>query len=473
MKYASREVASNLGSRNKLFWNRFFAAVLFLFFFIDPLLFVSGYIEGKLFCTIYNLPKVFFIAAGGLLLVSLWLFYLSCCREMVDKSLDFLRRNLGMHLIFLLLVWMGVSLYTAAVPEVAGAAFVIYLLLGLLGLVLSLMFLSASLRWAAIWGLLAGFAGFTVLGLIQAAGVKLSFMLPIQWWRPASTFANRNIAAQFIVFGLPFLFFAVGKSWQSGRMSERKRWYGLLAGLLAVAAGALVLLFINASKNGLLALVVQVLYLPLAWFWFRVSRRQNSERYRRLLKLIAGALAGVILVLSIALTVPQTRGRMLQSWRLFQQKGVTGVLRARYLFWRNTLIMIKDHPLTGVGIGNFRIVYPLYSRSFAWDTVTSNRKQVRKAHNDYLQLAAECGIPALVLFIIILGRQFYLLRIPEAGEDGEGRIADEWRLPLGASLLAYAVVMCFSFPLQLAYSRMFFFFLIALGEARAWRASLK
>jgi O-antigen ligase len=370
---------------------------------------------------------------------------------------------------------MGVSLFTAAVPEIAGAAFVIYLLLGLLGLVLSLMFLSAFLRWAAIWGLLAGFAGFTVLGLIQAAGVKLSFMLPIQWWRPASTFANRNIAAQFIVFGLPFLLFAAGKSWQLGKVSGKKRWYGLLAGLLAVAAGALVLLFINASKNGLLALAVQVLYLPLAWFWLRNPSRQNSERHRRLLKLIAGALAGVVLVLSIALTVPQTRGRMLYSWRLFKQKGVTGVLRARYLFWRNTLVMIRDHPLTGVGIGNFRIVYPLYSRSFAWDTVTGYTKRARKAHNDYLQLAAECGIPALVLFLILLVRQFYLLRIPEAGEGGEdeGRIADDWRWPLGASLLAYAVVMCFSFPLQLAYSRMFFFFLIALGEARAWRASLK
>jgi O-antigen ligase len=132
-------------------------------------------------------------------------------------------------------------------------------------------------------------------------------------------------------------------------------------------------------------------------------------------------------------------------------------------------MIIKEHPVLGVGLGNWRFNYPLYYKSFAPDPTFNYNVQVRKTHNDYLQLAAECGIPALVLFLILWGRQFYLLRYSTtADDDGE-----DWRLPILASLTAFSVIMFFSFPMQMAYSRMFCFFLLALGEARAWPALLK
>jgi len=130
--------------------------------------------------------------------------------------------------------------------------------------------------------------------------------------------------------------------------------------------------------------------------------------------------------------------------------------------------MIRDHPVLGVGLGHWRLTYPLYYKSFARDPLCNYRVQIRKAHNDYLQLTAECGIPALLLFLLFWGRQFYLLRYREESEDGM-----DWRLPLAMSLSAYSVIMMISFPLQMAFSRMFFFFLIALGEARAWPALSK
>jgi len=142
------------------------------------------------------------------------------------------------------------------------------------------------------------------------------------------------------------------------------------------------------------------------------------------------------------------------------------LLEFRYYHWVNTLMMIKQNPISGVGIGNWRFTYPLYYKSFAKDPLFNYRMQVRKTHNDYLQLAAECGIPALALFLLLWGRQFYLLRYSTAESDGK----EDWRLPLTASLLAFSVIMFFSFPMQMAYSRMFCFFLLALGEARAWPA---
>ncbi len=56
------------------------------------------------------------------------------------------------------------------------------------------------------------------------------------------------------------------------------------------------------------------------------------------------------------------------------------------------LLMIEDHPFFGVGLGNFKKMSRVYYE------VT----KARIAHNTYLQIAAESGLPALVAFVIFL-----------------------------------------------------------------------
>ena len=58
--------------------------------------------------------------------------------------------------------------------------------------------------------------------------------------------------------------------------------------------------------------------------------------------------------------------------------------------WRNTLEMIRAHPLSGVGIGNFAVHYPEFSGFVPDGTAIDQR--VENAHNDYLQLVAEAGL---------------------------------------------------------------------------------
>jgi putative inorganic carbon (hco3(-)) transporter len=53
----------------------------------------------------------------------------------------------------------------------------------------------------------------------------------------------------------------------------------------------------------------------------------------------------------------------------------------RLNYWVDTIKMIKSHPLTGVGIGNFNLM------------------QTRYAHNSYLQLWAETGILGIISFL--------------------------------------------------------------------------
>jgi len=63
--------------------------------------------------------------------------------------------------------------------------------------------------------------------------------------------------------------------------------------------------------------------------------------------------------------------------------------------WRSCLSMIKEHPLTGVGLGNFRYFYPKYMLSGA-------EVKLLHAHNIFFQVAVEMGIPGLLSFLWIL-----------------------------------------------------------------------
>lgn len=65
--------------------------------------------------------------------------------------------------------------------------------------------------------------------------------------------------------------------------------------------------------------------------------------------------------------------------------------QGRIDIWRGAIEMIKDYPVFGVGYGLFPKIIPMY-------VPVGNRD----AHNTYLILAAEMGIPALIIFLIIL-----------------------------------------------------------------------
>ena len=462
----SSEAAFVSASFFSLWSQKILTLLLVIFFGLSPLLVVSGYTpDGRLFCTLYDLPKINFIAAFVPLFGVFYGFYLYRNVSRMEACSAFLRQNLSVKLFLLLLVAMGASILGSLVVKAGLYNLSNYILLVILGFILAQIFLHNRLRWVAVYALLTALLIFTGLGILQFFSYKILFLKPILG--PASTFGYRNPAAHFIALVIPFVLFAVWRHWRLWRACGSFMQFSLFGGLLVLALAALALLFMNYSRTAIMALLAETLVLPFVWF---VSKKkaagERGWKRQSLGRAFAYGLLLVVVIFALVMVFPQSRKRFEGSFNKFKQGGVPQVLEFRYYHWCNSLMMIKDHPILGVGLGNWRFNYPLYYKSLAKDPLFNYQMQVRKTHNDYLQLAAECGIPALCLFLLLWGRQFYLLRYATVeSDDGE-----DWRLPLLASLLAFSVIMFFSFPMQMAYSRMFCFFLLALGEARAWPA---
>ena len=79
-------------------------------------------------------------------------------------------------------------------------------------------------------------------------------------------------------------------------------------------------------------------------------------------------------------------------------------INTRLLIWKTTFNMIKDKPLLGSGIGTFKMNYLDYQAVFLqkYPDYIKYSGKAAEAHNEYLQILAELGIPGFAVFLSIL-----------------------------------------------------------------------
>jgi O-antigen ligase len=141
--------------------------------------------------------------------------------------------------------------------------------------------------------------------------------------------------------------------------------------------------FVSQSRGGLLALFVMA-----ALLWV------NSQRKARL---VFAFILGATVMFAVAPSQVLQRIGEIQ----FQGPAETGPevsTRARVELARAGIAMMVDHPLFGVGLGQFQAFEFHYN-----PMLVSFEANPHVAHNTYVQLGAEGGIPTLVLYLVILG----------------------------------------------------------------------
>jgi O-antigen ligase/tetratricopeptide (TPR) repeat protein len=249
-------------------------------------------------------------------------------------------------------------------------------------LVLALGWFSLRLLWDRWPGIYPVFekvfiwtAGLSAAWLVLTTGghgVGLSIITD-QFIPRIGSFPNENIAAGFL--GMAVIWGCLNR---------------LHGGKFPLAALALIVLAwgLTLSRGGFISLgLIAVLYLLL-------HIRDVEKRLAKWGPAQWRVFGGGVLLTAVIL-YPMVN-------RVFHALEMDPRAGSRLELWKSGFQMAMTQPWFGFGPGTFADVYPSYRPGSLWNTLTPF------AHNEYLQVAAECGLPALglvLLFLWSLGRE--------------------------------------------------------------------
>lgn len=265
------------------------------------------------------------------------------------------------------LIWLGGATWLSSIPQVSWLT--AWLLAGLPVAYLAWgMTPNPDRVWGALrTGFLVGGPGFAAWGLWQVVTGYGN-------GQPVGPLVDKNAFA-----ALMNLFWFMASAGLIAKMSDRGASWRLILyalGLLLIATT----LFAAESRGATLS---WLLLMPVAlWAGYRNTRNKGA-----IISVLAIALAGYLMAGNLlGLSVGH------RALNLKQDASTS----ARLLMWKSTTEIARDHPIAGTGWGTFTSQYPAYRDP------RENTTAGVVAHNDYLQLTAEGGIPALILLLGIL-----------------------------------------------------------------------
>jgi len=205
---------------------------------------------------------------------------------------------------------------------------------------------------------------------------------------------------------LPLCFYFI-----NGTFSKYLKYMAMIAsGIIAISV------FLSGSRAGMVASVVAIA----GWL---VSKLKISRTISALI------LAFIFLTLSLGLY-------------FFKKDSANG----RLLIWRSTLDMVSDKPIMGHGQGAFQAKYMLYQADYFKTHPESQFAQFADntlfPFNEYLLVLSEHGITGLSMIILLA---FLLVRAYRRNRNDE-------RLVALLSLLALSVFSFFSYPFKYPFT---------------------
>jgi len=238
----------------------------------------------------------------------------------------------------------------------------------------------------------------------------------------------------------------------------------VLYGFAAIVMGLAIVL--SLSRGGMISLAAGMTFLALVSL--RLPRRRQDPSRRSHVAQLASRVAIVVSILAIIsggifwlgadpvinrIKVGQA-GSAGQTETFFSSRGWV---------WRDTFAMIKANPLLGVGLGAYDTAFSIYTKS-------DGSLRVPQAHNDYLQILADCGVAGGLIaawFLIIL------FRTVMRGIRSRDPLYSGLALGSGAGIFALLVHSMFDFNLQLPANALLFLVLAAIAVYAAAAAKLE
>lgn len=127
----------------------------------------------------------------------------------------------------------------------------------------------------------------------------------------------------------------------------------------------------------------------------------------------------------------------------------------RLEYWENSLNLVKERPLLGVGIGNWKLYSTTYTNTLLNDNVFS-----KHPHNDFIEIAGESGILNCIVYSLIFVFSFFAtLKVLFSERNNETKFIS---LIVFTGLCGYLVDAFFNFPLERPHMQILFAFILSI-----------
>ncbi|MBT4122580.1 MAG: hypothetical protein HOE35_01455 [Candidatus Ruthia sp.] len=279
----------------------------------------------------------------------------------------------------------------------------------------------------------------SIIGLLQYyfPNIEIIQNFFVQTAKPGATFANKNMASHFIVMTLPLalVFMIASKNKFSAAVYSLSLFIGSWFLIYTFARQAYVAIFIE--------LVILGLFLLLDFYKNRGKTFLKEVVNRRF------KLASLLFILASLLLVSNltdsgwsfNKGKKIDQLQSINMQGGN----SRFPAWVNTLEIIKDNPVIGVGIGQWQFAYPRYYDVNEKDIIFNEKVKLKRLHNDYLETFANVGLVGylfLIWMLFLITKYLWLIL-----SNPENRYRYQ-ALGIGMGLIGFSVVAFFSFPVR-------------------------
>ena len=298
-----------------------------------------------------------------------------------------------------LLLWcimLGIGILVTALPDLTlPKATVLFLGIAVWRYLVSFTNTVSRLRWA-----LLGFAflglGMAVLGFLTTNWPsKIPFLQTVLNYLPAQFFnlpeaptsgVHANQLGGTLVLYFPFtLSLFIGY-----RPKKHTRWWFVVSSLFIVGLGGVLVL--TQSRSAWLGTFVSCIIILGLWGSMPIERLKRRWYW--------GLVVGLVTLSLIALLSmgPERLQSLVQEPSGMTALGSLNTLGFRFEVWRWAWSAIQDFPFTGCGLGTFRqvvrLLYPLN---------VDPGYDIAHAHNIFLQVALDVGLPGLMAYLALLG----------------------------------------------------------------------
>lgn len=242
--------------------------------------------------------------------------------------------------------------------------------------------------------------------------------------KPGSTLSIRNFASEYAVLALPFCMILVLKG------------KNLFVKIYSILSALIILTFIFYCRTRTSFVVLFIYFIGFTIYTFKAKYYSERNLIKDYTVIIAILLISYLIGTFSPPNIDGGRVNLNGTIESLFDRGFPEN-RARINYWKTSVKIFKDDPVTGVGTGSWSGIYPLYNKSNFNDRNILETSEINP-HNDYFEILSENGIFGLIFFSVIL---IFALKDLFLASINRPNV-----FPVLLSLSGFLIVSMFSFP---------------------------